>query len=459
MRRLLDRWLGFLAARAAHGKNPRLSPFVNPALGMIDAYQRRREPTPLELLREWKNTAFSCASINAAVCASFPPRLYVRCTPGQSASGYRTQPLSRGQAKSLQLHRKAEQIEQVVTHPLLDLLEQVNPVHNLHDVLELTTLDQEIHGAAYWLLEVNARGIPESIWPLPAHLVVPLRDETSDAIVHAYEYRGAQPPRRYPAEQVIHFRYPHPRDPYALGWSPLQAVFEHAALASEFLAFKQAVWNNAGLPGVILSPSEVISESERQRLEVEWNQRFRRGNQGKALVADTGLNVDVIEQSLGDLAVLAEQAFTKEEIANAFGVPLAFLTKDTNLANLQASQTQHAALTIRPRLRRRDQKLNERLVPLFDPSGRLFFRSDDPVTDSLDLVLRQEEQDLRLGVQTINEVRSERGLDPVAWGDQPWLPLTLAPSDFVRRGDYGPRSGRNRDPDRPFPATGDDDSE
>ena len=52
----------------------------------IDAYRRNRNPTPNEILAELKNTAWTCASINAAVCASFPPRLYVT-TPAATSRG------------------------------------------------------------------------------------------------------------------------------------------------------------------------------------------------------------------------------------------------------------------------------------------------------------------------------------------------------------------------------------
>jgi hypothetical protein len=48
-------------------------------------------------------------------------------------------------------------------------------------------------------------------------------------------------------------------------------------------------------------------------------------------------------------------------------MPIAFLTAESNLANLQASESQHMKLAIRPRLARRDEKLNEQLVPRFDP--------------------------------------------------------------------------------------------
>jgi hypothetical protein len=122
-----------------------------------------------------------------------------------------------------------------------------------------------------------------------------------------------------------------------------------------------------------------------------------------------------------------------EAIANAFHVPLSFLTSETNLANLQAAEHQHMAKAIFPRLQRRDEKLNEQLVPLFDPTGRLFMASEDPVPYNQEIAWRQQEVDLRYGIVTINEVRQDRGLPPVPWGDTPWLPLQWAPTDFAER--------------------------
>src|SRR5262249_41134673 len=134
---------------------------------------------------------------------------------------------------------------------------------------------------------------------------------------------------------------------------------------------------------------------------------------------------------------------TKEDIANAFHVPISFLTTNTNLANLLASQSQHMALAIDPRLRRRDEKLNEQLVPLLDPTRRLFLASEDPVPIDMDAMIARKERDMKSGLVTINEVRSERGLPPVDWGDKPWLPLNWAPTDFYRP-DGLPDTGRNR---------------
>src|SRR5581483_4168774 len=131
------------------------------------------------------------------------------------------------------------------------------------------------------------------------------------------------------------------------------------------------------------------------------------------------MKVDILSHSFGDLASLAEYGKTKEDIANAFHVPLSYLVSDTNLANLQAAERQHLALAIRPRLQRRDQKLNERLLPLYESTGRLFVASADPTPADAELLLKQQIVDLKYGVLTINEARQERGLPPVPWGDKP----------------------------------------
>ena len=123
------------------------------------------------------------------------------------------------------------------------------------------------------------------------------------------------------------------------------------------------------------------------------------------VVAESGLKVELLNQSMGDLAALADMKATKEDIANAFHVPLAFLTTQTNLANLQAAEHQHMSKAIGPRLQRRDEKLNDQLVPLFDPTGRLFLASDDPTPENLERTMQQMELDLKYGVLTINEVR------------------------------------------------------
>jgi HK97 family phage portal protein len=424
--------------------------------GFVDSFKRNRAPTPNELLAELKNTAWACASINAAVCANNPPSLYVVTRHNQPRPRCATRPLDGQADKRLRAlphlaarTKDASAIEQVTDHPLLSLLRQPTAPSNVlgaFDLWELTTLYQEVHGSAYWYLDLDPLlGIPRAVWLLPAQNVTPRREPDSPSVVDYYLYRTGSREERFDPTEVIHFRYPDPRDPYTGGLSPLRACFEQVATSSDYAAFKKAKFENHAVPDALVSPDTVLGEEERDRLETQWNQRFRRGGAGRVVVAESGLRVQLLQHSMGDLAALADMHATKEDIANAFHCPIAYLTSQTNLANLLASQAQHMQLAIAPRLERRDEKLNSQLVPLYDPTGRLFLASEDPKPVDAAAMIQQKELDLKYGVVSINEVRSERGLPPVPWGEVPWLPLQWERTDLPRGGE-APDTGRNRKP-------------
>src|SRR5436190_10052421 len=68
----------------------------------IDSFKRERNPTANELMAELKNTAFTCATINAAVCAAFRPRLYVATEPTlQAQARCYTKPIDTRTEKAL----------------------------------------------------------------------------------------------------------------------------------------------------------------------------------------------------------------------------------------------------------------------------------------------------------------------------------------------------------------------
>jgi HK97 family phage portal protein len=423
-----------------------------------DRYARNRQPTANELLAELKGVAWACASLNAAVCANYPPRLYVSTGSGQPAARTSTRSLSHERYRRIKNHpafraraKSAHTIAEVIEHPLLELLQMPTPAGvslNAFDLWELTQLYLETHGKAYWLLQRDRLGVPRSAWVLPAQNVTPKRAAGSQALIDVFSYRNGGAESDFAAEDVVFFRYPDPRDPYLGGLSPLRAAFEQVSLTSHFAARKEAIFQNDAIPAALVSPDQVMGEEERDRLESQWNAVLRRGGAGRVVVAESPMRVSILQHSLGDLALLAEMGATKELIANSFHVPIAFWTTSTNLANLQAAQSQHYDQCIGPRLTRRDEKLNEQLVPLFDDSGRLFLASDDPQPVDAQLGLQWQAQDLKLGVVTINEVRSERGLPPVPWGDEPWLPMQWAQTSYAGRIDqniaHSPDVGRNK---------------
>jgi hypothetical protein len=239
-----------------------------------DVFRRNREPTPNELLSELKGTAWTCASLNAAVCAAYPPRLFVATGPNQLTPRCLTRALDPDTEMRLRslphLPRaaKAARLEEVVEHPLLALLAQVNPVHNAFDLWELTTLYQEVHGSAYWYLVFDPfLNAPREIWVLPTQNVTPRRQPNSPRLVDYYEYRTGAKEHRFRPDEIIHFRYPDPRDPYTAGLSPLRACFEQVSLASEYSAYKSAKFANFALPDAIISPDTGVLPGSLQSLK------------------------------------------------------------------------------------------------------------------------------------------------------------------------------------------------
>jgi HK97 family phage portal protein len=396
-----------------------------------DSFKRNRQPTANELMAELKGVAWTCATLNAAACASNPPILYVGTRNTDTAPKCRTRKVSSktldrmGKKTHLRPYLKAyDTVDEVTDHPVLALLNHPNPIHNSFDLWELTTLYQEVHGCAYWYLSYDALGVPTEIWILPSQNVTAIQKANSRDPIDHYEHRTGSQSQDFPPDQIIHFRYPDPRDPYKSGMSPLRAAFEDVTLVSEYAAFKSSKLQNRAIPDAVISPDEVIGEEERDRMEAQWNQKFRKGGAGRVLIGESGMKVQLLSQSMGDVAALAEMGKTKEDIANAFHVPLAFLSTNTNLANLQAADYQHMSKCINPRLQRRDEKLNEQLIPKFDPTGRLFLASEDPSPLDPEQVWQTYKINMQFGVITINEARDSWGLPWVEWGDRPYSPVS-----------------------------------
>src|SRR5437660_305768 len=108
----LSRWFGVRAAR--RGPSSLLGPQWAGSYS-YDIYRRLRAPSSLDLLEELKNTAWACASLNAAACASFPPRLFVVTRPGEAAPRCLTRALSSRDELRLRTNartRAAERVEE-----------------------------------------------------------------------------------------------------------------------------------------------------------------------------------------------------------------------------------------------------------------------------------------------------------------------------------------------------------
>ena len=110
---------------------------------------------------------------------------------------------------------------------------------------------------------------------------------------------------------------------------------------------------------------------------------------------------------------------TLKKMARAFDIPWSVISTDkVNLANANSGDRRWKESGIRPRMIRIEQKLNERLIPMY-PDETIFCAFDNPVPEDEKFKLEKNKVYLEQDVKTINEVRQEEGLDPVPWGDKP----------------------------------------
>lgn len=420
----------------------------------LDLWKSIPAPTLHQLIDHYKEVVYACASINASAVASTTLRLYVQTGSGQARPKCRTRKLSDSQRRWLGSNKglagriaKAVEIEEVLEHPLLTLLETVNQFIDGFTLQEFTQLYQDVAGSAYWLIDTDRLGTPSAIWLLPPQSVQTKRD--SKGMPSGFSVRGQVSSTDYPLEQIIAFRMPSLNDPYGDGWSPARALWESIALMDKHTGQEMAWLENGGMPGLIVSPKEALGPEEAERLERRWSRKFRRGGNGKILVGESSVDVRPLNIPPKDLEMLAAYGVRKEAIANGYGIPMAYLTKDTNLANLQAARQQHALLAVLPRCRRNEQRLNQQLCPRFDE--RLFFAYDNPVPEDITQRTTVQTADAQTGDTTINERREQRGLPPVEWGDRPWMPFSVS-----QVGEDGESSRQNNPPPPSDPAAGDD---
>jgi HK97 family phage portal protein len=301
--------------------------------------------------------------------------------------------------------------EELPDHPLQTILDHPNPKMSGMEMMKLTQMYLEIYGTAYWRI-VGGVLSPSELWLLPNYDVNPIRNTTPTSIsndITGYTYLT----ETLVPEEMILFRFTNPWDPYGLGFSPLMACLRPSALLTKDKNRQAETLDNAARPSALVTPKgadSMLTDQQIDSLSLKMHALFTKG--GKDHITPFGIPLDVtpLGFSAADSEQMARYLSNKTEILNAFGIPPALFDSLRSRAELDAALKQYARQSVTPRLDMRDDVINHSLAPKYDP--RLYVESDSPSPDDEDMKLKQEDQDLRNGVLTIDEVRKSRGLAP-----------------------------------------------
>ena len=403
---------------------------IKKAFGWLPIYSRfdlgnrqgRARPSDSRSLVEDHNKSwvYVCASRNAETIAGIPLKLYVR---GGSANYYERRGLSRTEKTYIEYitRKAADDVEEIQEgHPLIDLLDTVNVELTNSELVELTVTYQELTGDAYWYLEPGPLGLPAAIWPLMSQYVRVVRD--AQGVLTGYLYGKDQMSRvALSAADVLHFRYPNPKDP-DYGLSPLAATFGATTLLEAEQEYMRNTYDQGGMPRIGIVVKGRLTPEQRKEYYTEWREKFASKRKGEnAVVLEGDMAIQTFGYPPKDVGIEFEQKFSREEVAAAFGIPLTMIQlNEASRAGAEAGIYQYYAATIAPKLRRIEQKLNEGLCPRYD--DRLFVAFDNPVPEDREYRLKEIDVRLKSRMTTVNEERAIEGLPPVAWGDEPNAP-------------------------------------
>lgn len=411
----------------------------SPNMGWIDSStwgmgEGKMQPTDFDRqVQAYRDTVFSCVTINATTMAGMPLRLYV--AKGSKTKTFRlteTKPVTKQQKDylfseaSLQPYlRKAVDIEEVIDHSFFDLLKNVNGFNNRFDLIELTGIFLDLTGNAYWYLPKNGLGTPAEIWVLYSQWMKIIPDPQE--FIKGYVLQRGMKTIKFDESEIVHFKYPSPFSEF-YGMGPLMGAANAYDLEKDMTDYEKAMFENMGRPDiVVLAKKPVVNEAERKRVKELWKGAYGGPRKaGKVALLQGDLEIKDFGFPPREMSYLAGRKKTKEQIANAFGIPMSMLTTEAvNLANAKAGNYQHAKNAILPRCRRFEEKLNEKLLPRYDE--KLFCAFDSPVPEDKEFRLKEIESHIKSFYSNVNQERQVDGLETVPWGDDILVPMNLMP--------------------------------
>lgn len=339
---------------------------------------------------------------------------------------------------------------EITKHPLLDLLYRVNAFTTSYDHWYRTQMYLEGTGEAPWYLQ---RSSPNAK-PTSMILLKPYRlsiEFSEKEIIGSYTYRKDNGSLiKIDAKDIIFLRNPSVMSEFR-GMGTVQA----AAITIDSEEFAEK-WNrnfyyNGARPDFFLKTEKKLSQIVIDRLKKMWESLYKGVNNAhKMAILEEGLAPATLGVTQKDIDFLEGLRWGRDKILAIFQVPKSILgiTEDVNRANAEAAYFSFARFTIRPRLERIVQQLNEFLVPQFGDD--LYLDYDDPTPDNVadEAAYYTAAANPNSGWMTTNEIRALEGLAPVRGGDTIMRPLGLQPSMSLDKTapvkEYEPKTKREK---------------
>jgi HK97 family phage portal protein len=309
---------------------------------------------------------------------------------------------------------KSEDIDEVKSHRILDLLEKPNKFISRFEMLEAIATFLKLLGNAY-ILKVRGESTRQvqELWLLRPDWVKIYYDPIK--IINYYEYDCQGVRTIYQPEDIIHIKQFNPKDPF-YGLSTVKPMIETIKTLIFSTRYNMNFFYNSARPDALIISKVKLKADEASEFERKWHAKFGGWEQSNKVGFINGdATYQQVNQNAKDMQFAQLTEITQNQILSAFGVPkpVVAMTDNLNRATADAAIYAFMKFGVQPDIQRIVDKLNEGLVPEFATDIYLDYENPVPI-DRLALV-----NEYAFGYNkwlTTNEIRDKEGLLPVEGG-------------------------------------------
>ncbi len=199
--------------------------------------------------------------------------------------------------------------------------------------------------------------------------------------------------------------------------SPIRLHRENLGLAKSAQDFGAEYFGQSGQMTGVLSSEQPLKKEQMDIIQGSWNNGAA---QAGTKLMPFGFKYQRISISPDEAQFIETRKFQAEEICRIFSVPpsLVQLPSQTTYNNTEQQNLMFARHTIVPWTQRVEQEIDRKLIPSYDrPQVYAKFKLSDLQRGDSAARANYFTQMLQAGVLSINEVRAEEELNPIAGGE------------------------------------------
>lgn len=279
----------------------------------------------------------------------------------------------------------SDQRIEVVQHAALSLWNQPNSFHSGFEFREGANQHLELTGETFWVADREVTTFPTSMWYVRPDRMEPVPDPDDYLIGWVYTgANGEQIPLK--VDEVILEKLPDPLDPFR-GTGPVAAIMPNIEQQRYATEYQRNLFINGANPGGLIQVDKRLSDGEYDELVDRW----REAHQGVARAGRVGVLENSATwipgdgQSNRDLEYGELRLANRDELREAWRMHKHMLgtADDVNRANAQTAEEVFEGWQNIPRLERRKDTLNCKLLPMFGATGQgVEFDYEDPSPDN-----------------------------------------------------------------------------